>query len=75
MALRGRKIQTATVRLDAETVRLVKVASARSRESMQAWLDRACRMRLEGEKTSAGDRKRVASVTWQETWDDGERGR
>ena len=61
-----RGVKTTTVRLDVETTRLVKIAAAKTRESMQAWLDRACRMRLEGEKAKAGEMRRVASVTWEE---------
>ncbi len=61
-----KRVVTTTVRMDTETLRVVKVAAAKARESMQAWLDRACRMRLEGETAKVGEMRRVASVTWEE---------
>ncbi len=58
--------ETKSVRLDVETIRLVKVAAARGGESMQAWLYAACRAKLEAEgKSRAGDLQRVASVTFE----------
>jgi len=57
---------TTSIRVDAETARLVKVAAAKARESMQAWLSVACRQRLEREGGHAvADRQRVASVEWE----------
>ena len=59
--------ETKSVRLDVETIRLVKVAAARGGESMQAWLHCAARERLEREgKSAVGDKRRVASVRFEE---------
>lgn len=58
---------TKSVRMNVETIRLVKVASSAANESMQAWVDKACRMRLEAEgKTAVADRRRVSSVTFEQ---------
>lgn len=60
-------VTTKSVRMDAETLRRAKVASAKTGESLQAWVSGAVNMRLEREQESVrmGDR-RVASVTFEE---------
>lgn len=57
---------TKSVRLDVETARLVKVAASRCGESMQAWLSRACRERLERDGVPPGSRQRVVSAVFEE---------
>jgi cell division protein YceG involved in septum cleavage len=63
----GRSEESDTViRLDRETVRAVKVAAAKSGETMKAWLRVASLQRLEREGRTVGDTRRVASVTFKE---------
>ena len=60
-------IETKSVRLDAETVRVAKVAAARVGEPMHVWFARAVALRLEKEKDSGvRSAKRVASVVFDE---------